>query len=98
MRPTLVFLFTLLSLIAGARADVAMSIDVGWDNHYRFGRWSPIFVTVSSDTPRQVEIDLYCPTDRRYAMSIGQSIVISPTAVTVPLYVPLSEALDETRI
>src|SRR5437764_9579646 len=98
MRRLVIFLSALLSIAPPLRADVQMSVDIGWDNHYRIGRWTPIYVNATNDAPRQVVIELYAPTDRRYAMSVREGIALNPSPVTVPIYIPASQPLDETTV
>ena len=43
-------------------------------------------------------LELYAPTDRSFAMRIQQGFAIGQTPQTIPLYVPLTYALDETTI
>src|SRR6266496_4849962 len=96
-RGTIAPIAILLLLCANAWATVQLSVDVGWSNRYRPGDWTPLYVTAATDgAPRQVVLELYAPTDRRYAMNISQSFAISQAPVTVPIYVPLSYQLDET--
>src|SRR5207237_4770338 len=64
---------------------------------FRPGDWTPLFITAGTDgESRQVIIELYSPTDSRYALKISQSFAVGPVPVTVPIYVPLSYQLDET--
>src|SRR5437773_11622569 len=97
--PCLLALIALLLPQTVAQAKVALSVDVGWNNRYRTGQWTPLYVSAATDgESRQVVLDLYGPTDRRYAMKISQSFAIGPTPITVPIYVPLSDQLDETTV
>ena len=81
-----------------ALAKVKVTFDVGWENKFRPGKWTPLFITLQETEPRQVVIEVYCPTDRRYALNVKQGLTIGPQPVTVPIYVPLSYRLDETTI
>jgi hypothetical protein len=81
---------------APARADTTISVDLGWNNFFRPGCFTPLFVTASNDAPRQVVLELYAPHDRRYAMTVRESFVVGPQPVTIPMYAPLSYQLDET--
>jgi hypothetical protein len=87
-----------LGAIAPALGQTSLSAEVGWENHYRPGRWTPIFVTAADASPRDVVLELYAPHDRRHAMRIQNGFTIGPSAVTIPLYVPLSYSLDETTL
>src|SRR5207247_2556439 len=81
---------------APALAKVQLSVDVGWSNRFRAGRWTPLYVTLADSSPRQVIVDIYAPTDRRYALRASQSIAIGPAPVTIALYAPLSYRVDES--
>ncbi|MEO6436069.1 MAG: hypothetical protein ABIP55_09940 [Tepidisphaeraceae bacterium] len=83
---------------AGASAKTAVDVSVGWGDRFRPGRWTPLYVTVSDSTQRQAVVEVYAPTDRRYAMRIREGLAIGPTPVTIPIYVPVSYELNETSI
>jgi hypothetical protein len=57
-----------------------------------------MFITLADEKPRQVVVEVFAPTDRRYALTIQQGLAIGPTPVTIPIYVPLSYSVDETAI
>jgi hypothetical protein len=90
----------LLLLLGGeAIAKVQLAVDVGFNNRYRAGKWTPLYVTLQdTSAPRDVLIEVYAPTDRRYALGIRQRLSIGPTPLTVPIYVPLSYRTDETTV
>jgi hypothetical protein len=100
------FYFAWLVLVMGpflgaaekAGAKVHLFADVGWSNHFRSGRWTPIYLTLSDTTPRQVVVEIYAPTDRRYAMKIRQSLAIGPQDTTIPIYVPFWYQLDQASV
>jgi hypothetical protein len=94
------FLAVLLALCAATPcfADTTLMFDIGWGNHYRPGKWNPIYIIAADDKPREAEVELYAPTGRRYAMQIRQSFAISQQQVTIPIYAPLSYQLDETTL
>ncbi len=98
MRRLFLALSLLLALASPCAAKIQLDIDVGWNNQFRPGKWTPLYVTLADNSPHQVDLELYCPTDRRYAMVVRQGLTIGPTPVTVALYVPLSYQLDETSI
>ncbi len=83
---------------AAASGQARITLDVGWENHYRAGRWNPVYVTVSSGAPRTVVLETNVPTDRRYALDIRQAVTISPTPIRVPLYMPLSYSLMDSTV
>ena len=79
-------------------AKVQINVDVGWENKFRPGKWTPLFITLQESSPRQVVLEVYSPADRRYALNVRQGLTIGPQPVTVPVYVPLSYRLDETNV
>src|SRR5687767_9337215 len=83
---------------ASGFAKVKIALDVGSENNFRAGKWTPLFITLTDSSPRQVVLEIYSPTDRRYALNIRQGLAIGPQPVTVPIYAPLSYRLDETTI
>ena len=94
------FLAVLLALCAATPcfADTTLMFDIGWGNHYRPGKWNPIYIIAADDKPREAEVELYAPTGRRYAMQIRQSFAISQQQLTIPIYAPLSYQLDEMTL
>jgi hypothetical protein len=92
-----VALLTLL-IAPAAFAQVQLGVDVGWSNRFRGGRWTPLYITLSSPQPRQVNVDVYSPTDRRYAMRIYQSVAIGPAPATFAIYIPMSYRVDEASV
>jgi hypothetical protein len=94
----LVLLCCATTMPSAALAKVKLTIDVGWENKFRPGKWTPLFLTLQESEPRQVVVEVYCPTDRRYALNVKQGLTIGPQPVTVPIYVPLSYRLDETTV
>jgi hypothetical protein len=97
-RVLLVILALLAFTPAGAFAKLKIDIETGWEEKFRPGRWTPLFLTLQDSSPRQVIVEVYCPTDRRYALEVAQALTVSPNPVTVPIYVPLTYKLDETTI
>jgi hypothetical protein len=88
----------MLCCAAPALAKVQLAVDVGWENKFRGGKWTPLFITLQESSPRQVILEVYSPADRRYALNIKQGLTIGPQPVVVPIYAPLSYRLDETTI
>ena len=88
----------LLCCAPATLAKVQIAVDVGWENKFRAGRWTPMFITVQDAEPREVILEVYCPADRRYALNIQQGLTIGPQPVVVPVYAPLSYRLDETTV
>ncbi len=60
---------SLLYILAAAHtapADVNLKIDLGWDNVYRAGHWTPIFITAWDPTEsrgRNVHLEISSPHD-----------------------------------
>src|SRR6185436_6907284 len=79
-------------------ADVQLGVDVGWSNRFRGARWTPLYITLSNPQPRQVTLEVYSPTDRRYAMRTLQSVAIGPAPITVAIYTPMSYRVDEASV
>ena len=92
------FITALLLLSAVCRGDVTIQIDPGWDGVYRPGRWVPVFLTLASDRPRQVDLELYVPHDSTFAMSVHESVAVDTKPVTIRLYAPLPQMLDEFTV
>ena len=59
----------LLCCAAPALAKVQIAVDIGWENKFRSGKWTPLFITLQDSSPRQVIIEVYSPADRRYAVA-----------------------------
>jgi hypothetical protein len=68
-----------------------LGIEVGWDNTYRPGRWTPIFLTVSDPLTRQVYADVLAPHGGPFAMRLGHGFVANPTPTTYAIYLPLPD-------
>lgn len=98
LKRTIAIVHLLLACASPALAKVQLSIDVGWNNRFRVGRWTPIYVTLQDSAPRQVLLEIYAPTDRRYAMKTIESVAIGPQPVTVAMYVPLSYQINESSV
>ncbi|MEA2733644.1 MAG: hypothetical protein QOE14_95 [Humisphaera sp.] len=94
----LAMLISCCCFAAPAFAKVKIDVEVGWENKFRAGKWTPLFITLQDDSPRQVVVEIDCPTDRRYALNVQQGLAIGPQPVIVPLYAPLSYRLDETTV
>src|SRR4051812_5362628 len=96
-RPSLRLLLMLCAVLigwagasgAGAATTTSLSVDIGWNGAYRFGRWAPVYVTASDARPRNVLVELYVPHDQMHAMKIHQVVTIGPTPTTFALYAPL---------
>ena len=81
-----------------ASAKVGLQLDVGWDGHYRAGHWNPVYVSAVSTDTRDVQLELYAPTDGRYAVRIAQQFSVSPSPRTAALFVPFANGLDEASV
>ncbi len=72
-----------------ARADTTLSVEVGWGERVRAHRWTPVFVTASDSTPRNVVLEAHWPHGGNYAMQVRQMFAIGPTPTTFPLLLPV---------
>jgi hypothetical protein len=91
----------LLAIVAAggtAQGKTKLDVEVGWGDKFRPGRWTPLYITAADTTQRQAVIEIYAPTDRRYAMRVQQGLAVGPNPITVPLFVPLSYQLQETTV
>lgn len=98
IRSVILALIALGSLAPVAMADVQLSVDVGWSGKFRPGRWNPLFITTTSSEPRAVMLEMYAPTDQRYALRIGQQLTAQQVPRITPLYVPLSYSMDQSSV
>src|SRR5687768_1452641 len=88
----LVCLF-LLASAGSARADVSLSVDIGWSGHFRAGRWGPLFVTLADPGgARPVTLEVDSPHGNGLGMLTRMSMSVSQTPATYAVYVPLSHA------
>src|SRR5205809_17946 len=94
----IVFVLALMLCAAGSFAQTQLAIDVGWDNLYRIGRWNPVFITAADPVPQQVGVEIYAPHDSHYAMRLTEGITIDANPRTVPLYLPLSNSLEQASV
>lgn len=95
-RPVLPFACLLaavaLAPAGGGRAQTnqtKLDVQLGWGERVRGGRWTPILITASDASPRNVYIDLYAPHDGVNSMRIRQHLTLNPQPATVALYAPL---------
>jgi hypothetical protein len=91
-------MFACLFLAGAALAETSLSIRMGWENVYRAGRWTPIYITASDPTPRQVDLELSAPHDGIFAMQIMQSFTIGPQERTFPVYAPTTYDLEQLTV
>src|SRR5215510_12322026 len=98
MRRAFLAVILMLALGSIANAQPSMGLEVGWDGKFRPGNWTPVYVTMTADAPREVVMEVEAPYDRRYQIVIRQGLTIGPNPITAPIYVPLNQSLSETRI
>lgn len=81
----------LVGLLSANSGYCATQLDVegGWGGQYRLGRWSPIFITASDPTTRNVVLDLLWPQGQSFRMSVRQNLTIGPNARTFRLQAPV---------
>jgi hypothetical protein len=92
------FVAVVLLLASPALSKIQLTVDYGWNERFRLGKWAPLYITVSDSSPREVMLRIDAPTDRRYAMKIYERLAIGPTPKVIPLFTPLSYRLDETTV
>jgi hypothetical protein len=93
-----IFFAVLLFIAAGVRADTTMEVRYGWGEYFSPGRWTPVYVTLSDPSPRNVLLELRTPTDSGVAMRIRQGVAIGPEPSTYLLLAPLTYDLSETVV
>jgi hypothetical protein len=98
VRAWVVVATVLMAVAPWARGEMKISLDVGWGERLRAGCWTPVFVTVSDDRPRNVVLELDVPHDTIHAMRIRQGVAVGPTAVTYSLLAPLNLPLEEAVV
>jgi hypothetical protein len=86
---TPILLLTLLSCPCVAWAEPEVTVEVGWGNAYRAGRWNPIYVTAESTPPREVVATVEGPHNAPHAMVVQCRFALSPSASTHAVYFPL---------
>ncbi len=92
---------SLLYILAAAHtapADVNLKIDLGWDNVYRAGHWTPIFITAWDPTEsrgRNVHLEISSPHDAGHLLNVAAEFAITSTPRSIILYCPLSYQLEE---
>lgn len=71
-------------------AKTTMDVQVGWEGTIRFGRWTPVMVTLSDPDGRDVVVELSSGQDAAYGMSVRQHVgTLASRPKTFPLYVPV---------
>ena len=91
---------TLISCLlcsTAAWGQATLSIEVGWQGIYRPGTWTPLYLTATIDSPRQVLADVYTPARGPNAVRVSQGFVIGPEPTTYVLYVPLPDQYELER-
>lgn len=88
----------LLLAAAGASADVALSVDVGFGGAFRIGYWNPLFLMISDAAPRAVEIEVYSAPPTSSSMLVRQRMTIGPAPTTFPIYLPISQDPDSIAV
>jgi hypothetical protein len=89
----------MLVLLLGSDAGAKTTLDIqtGLDDRFRVGRWSPVFLTVQSDRPRTVIVELRVPNASASAMTIRQAIGVSTQPQKYVMYAPLGVYYDPLR-
>ncbi len=92
------FIAVVAGLAAGGWADTALSVEVGWNNFVHQGRWSPIFVSLSDPTPRNVRVSVETGGASARQMRIEQVVAAGPRAATFPIYLPLVQYNNDLTV
>ena len=88
----------LLCLCAPLLADVALDVKIGFGERFRPGRWTPVFLTVTSDKPISIDADLRVANSSNTVMNIRQRIGAGPVSQTYAIYAPVSMLNDPARV
>jgi hypothetical protein len=92
-------IFAVLACAAGAaRAELSLGVEVGWEDHYRIGRWTPLLVTIADTSPRAVIVTVSSPHGGGLGMGVSVALSATPAPATYPIYVPLGHMLDELHV
>lgn len=88
----------LILLIArDAFGATALAVEVGWEGRFSVGRWTPLFITVSDDRPRAIELEIRAP-HAGAGMLIRQHLSVTPTPATYAVYLPMPWNLNEVSV
>lgn len=79
---------------AAREPAVKLDVRVGFDGVYRAAAWTPVFVTLQSNAPRAVLIELSLPHDASHTMRINALASAGPEPVTLSLLAPLPADLQ----
>lgn len=93
-----IFVVILLGLGASARSNTTMDIQFGWGSQFRPGTWTPIYLTLSDPSPRNLMLEIRTPTDSGIAMRIHQSVAVGPEPTTFLLLAPLTYDLSDVVV
>ncbi|MBC7782308.1 MAG: hypothetical protein H7144_00595 [Burkholderiales bacterium] len=94
---TLIAAFAMLLLALPAIAGTTLDIDAGFDGRFRYGRWSPVVVTVSGDEPCTGVLELRVPTGSESIITIRQHVGVGLQKQRYVLYAPVSLTYDPLR-
>jgi hypothetical protein len=81
-----------------ARADTTLDVEIGWDHHFRPGRWAPVFVTISDSAPRALLMEVFAPHSGGYGMVIRQQVSASAKETTYVVYLPMPWQASEILV
>lgn len=76
-------------------SGTTLGVRVGWDGWVRAARWSPVYLTLSDPTPRNVTLEFRAPHGSFYGMKSRQVLTIGPTPQTFIVYMPLRQFMPE---
>jgi hypothetical protein len=95
MRQAGLFLIVHLVAAAAASAQARLKVEAGWDGQFVVGKWTPLFLTLSDDSPRSVSVEVTFSHGGNRQMRIRQPMTIGPTPATFVVYVLPGYTLSE---
>jgi hypothetical protein len=80
-----------------ANARTILEIETGLEHRYRVGRWSPLILTLSSDRPRTVNVELRVANASSSAMTIRQQLGVGTQPQKYVVYAPVGVYYDPVQ-
>ncbi|MFI5377830.1 MAG: hypothetical protein ACHRHE_00870 [Tepidisphaerales bacterium] len=94
-------LLLLLGAALPARADLQLSVSLGWSGAYRPAAFNPVYVTLcdpSIGTPRAVTVEFTTPFESTYTTRVAQILPLSARPTTYIFYVHIDPFLDNDSV
>jgi hypothetical protein len=95
-RPLLPVILVLFA--CGVTQAASLEVSIGWEGHFRAGRWAPLFITVADTSSRPVILEVFSPHGNGTGMQTRLAVTASPAAATYPLYVPLAHGSGDLLV